>query len=152
MRRFNNLNQCYDQKFADIQQNGGGAEGFNAETKECYGAVAYVYKSETSVYNVTLQQATPASDYSTPELTQYIYNLPPSSDDGNETLSVIDDIMIAVAFLSLGAGVFYFFRKFFGKVHTYCLCNVSMVLILLMVCRRIAGEFLLKARRPLLEL
>jgi hypothetical protein len=42
--------------------------------KECYGDYAYVYLSDTSVYNVTLGNV--SSTYSTPNLQRYVFALP----------------------------------------------------------------------------
>jgi hypothetical protein len=65
-----------------------------------------------------------SSEYNTPLLSQYIYVLPPSNNGDAESLQVIDYIMIVVAFLAICFGIYYFVKKFFGKV---CLCLRSVI-------------------------
>ncbi len=43
--------------------------------KSCYGDYAYVYLSDTSVYNVTLGNLS-STKYSTPNLQRYVFVLP----------------------------------------------------------------------------
>ncbi len=54
--------------------------------------------------------------YSTPQLSQYVYNMPPDDGGDNETLSAMDYVMIAVLFLMVLGGAGFFLHKFFGKV------------------------------------
>jgi hypothetical protein len=65
-----------------------------------------------------------SSEYNTPLLSQYIYVLPPSNNGDAESLQVIDYIMIVVAFLAICFGIYYFVKKFFGKV---CFCLRSII-------------------------
>lgn len=81
--------------------------------KSCYGDYAYIFRTNTSVYNMTLGNY--SLDYATPMIAQYIYDLPPDNSGDKEKLSALDYIMIALAGLAVLGGCAYFLYMFFGK-------------------------------------
>jgi hypothetical protein len=121
-RRYSALKTCYSTVFDATSQGGGGEAYFETQIKTCYGDVAYVYRSATSVFNVTLaftSNSSSASSYSTPEMSQYIYNLPPDDTGDLEQLVTLDYLVMAVFFVLLVWGVIYAIQKFFGKVRMW---------------------------------
>lgn len=74
--RYSDLETCYNVVFQKTTQVTNGAAFFLQGIQSCYGAYAYVYKSTTEVYNLTLGNVS-HGQFVTPMLDQYIYDLPP---------------------------------------------------------------------------
>lgn len=88
---------------------------------------------------MTLAAASNASSstvYSTPEMSQYIYNLPPDDNGDLEALSTLDYLVVALFCVLLVWGLVYAVRKFFGKVGLHC--DLVMFSLIFFHCRRIA--------------
>eukprot|EP01038_Epipyxis_sp_PR26KG_P007787 gene7787-10578_t len=113
---FSDLNDCYTTVFDETVTNGEGAEYFLQAVQKCYSHTAYVYKSSTSVYNISLANYTDnLIEYSSPILSQYVYILPSSSSNDNEQLSIMDWFMIVLFILCVLFGIVYFLNRLFGK-------------------------------------
>lgn len=59
---YQNLQACYTEVFDIISSENAAANGFFREIDRCYGRVAYIYRSETSVYNVSFDAVTADDD------------------------------------------------------------------------------------------
>lgn len=129
--------------------------------KECYGDYAYVYLSDTSVYNVTLGNV--SSTYSTPNLQRYVFALPDgkdcvrslftraslhslpecahpmlkqtiaAADESKADLQPIDIIVIVAVALFIAAGAFVLLRTMCTKVHSLFECSPRVRLCALLL-------------------
>jgi hypothetical protein len=133
---YQNLQACYTQVLADVTETNSDANGFFNEINRCYGRVAYIYRSPTSVYNVsipsyclqtadsrlmdglqvTLMNNNDTLSDSTPILSRYIYSLPDVDLDGGIDLNAVDYIVAAVILLVITLGIYFFIKKFIVKV------------------------------------
>lgn len=110
---YQDLTTCYSAVYSATAANGQGAEYFLSAVKTCYGDFAYIFLTNTSVYNITLGNYT--ESYATPLVSQYLYELPPDDSGHNERLSVLDYVVISLAAIAVLAGAGYFLYRFFGK-------------------------------------
>ena len=77
--RYSNLSDCYNDKYNTIEESSTSApiSSYLFALRECYGDYAYVYLSDTSVYNVTLANfTTDKYSYSSPLVSTYRYDIP----------------------------------------------------------------------------
>lgn len=114
---YSSLYTCYNEVYDATVSNGGGAQYFLQAVQACYAnsSSAYLFKTNTSVYNLSLLDPSVSATYGTLLLAQYVYHLPPDDDGDNEKLTALDYIMIALAAIAVIGGLGYFLYKFFGK-------------------------------------
>eukprot|EP01031_Cornospumella_fuschlensis_P032974 gene32974-39879_t len=107
------LDVCYQGVYNDTVDNGQGAIYFLDAIGSCYGAYAYIYRTNTTVYNVSLYVSSASA--STPVISQSVYTLPPDDDGSAQKLSALDYVMIVLAALTIIGGIAYLANLIFGK-------------------------------------
>jgi hypothetical protein len=120
---YRNLQACYTLYFNSVdasdddQQNGG--EDYLLAIKNCYAnsSVAYVYKSDTEVYSVSLFQGSPpqvTAAFSTPLYSQYVFTFPQDGAPTNENLGPVDWGLIGVVLFGFVLAVLYMGYNYFS--------------------------------------
>lgn len=80
--RYQDLTNCYVNVYSKASTVSNGAAFFFQTVKKCYHSYAYVYKSPTEVYNMSLGNVS-HGEFVTPMLDQYIYDLPPGMNSSS---------------------------------------------------------------------
>lgn len=76
------------------------------DIKNCYGAYAYVYASDNSVYNITLERFN-ITDYDTPYQYRTPHELPPEISNQGYNMGVMDWIAVSLIILFMCSFAYY---------------------------------------------
>jgi hypothetical protein len=122
---YSELKTCYQTIYDATDNSQQGAQYFFNQIKTCYsGAIspvtnkptttyAYIFRSPTSVYNITLGNY--STYYRSPFQSQYIYDLPNNGNGTAETLTTTDYVIIALVVFAIVMCTSYVLHKMFTK-------------------------------------